>query len=126
MIATLLISVPEETTKKPFREALTIMHKKLDLIGFVIFAGATTTFLLAITWGGSKFQWSSANIIGLLCGSLGLTIAFVLWSKRVGSDALIPLNYLRRPPMAVGSVVMFLQAGVTQMIPYFLPVWFQA
>ncbi|KAH8879153.1 MFS general substrate transporter [Thozetella sp. PMI_491] len=126
VLATLMISVPEETTKPPLRKALCSMHKKLDPIGFVIFAGATTTFLLAITWGGSKFDWSSATIVGLVLGSAGLIVAFTFWIKRAGNDALIPLLCLCRPSVAVGSLIMFLQAGTTQMIPYFLPLWFQA
>jgi hypothetical protein len=123
---TLIVSIPEETKKPPLREAVASLHKKLDPIGFVIFAATTTTFLLGITWGGSKFEWSSATIIGLLCGSVGLTIAFALWTAQAGNDALIPLPCLYRQPVVVGSVVMFLQGGATQMIPYFLPLWFQA
>lgn len=124
--ATLPIPIPEQSAKPPLREAFTGLHKKLDGIGFIIFAGATAMLLLALTWGGGKFEWSSATIIGLLCGTVGLTAVFAFWIKRCGNDALIPPSSLCRRAVAVGSVVMFFQGGVTQMIPYFLPFWFQA
>lgn len=82
--------------------------------------------LLALTWGGSLYSWSSPTIVGLLCGAAGLTIVFAFWIRRLGDDALMPPSSLCRKSVAVGSVVMFLQGGATQMIPYFLPFWFQA
>lgn len=127
MAATLPIPIPEQSAKPPLREAFTGLHKKLDAVGFVIFAGLTTMLLLALTWGGGQqFDWSSPTIIGLLCGAAGLTAVFALWVRRAGDDALIPPSSLRRRAVSVGSVVMFLQGGATQMIPYFLPFWFQA
>ncbi|GAB1316331.1 hypothetical protein MFIFM68171_06541 [Madurella fahalii] len=124
--ATLPIAIPEQTPKPPLHEAFTALHKKLDGIGFIIFAGLTTMLHFATTWGGGLYEWSSPTIIGLLCGTAGLTLVFAVWIRRAGDDALIPPSSLCRRPVAVGSAVMFLQGGVTQMIPYFLPFWFQA
>ncbi|KXX80343.1 putative HC-toxin efflux carrier TOXA [Madurella mycetomatis] len=123
--ATLPITIPEQTPKPPFHEAIAALQK-LDGIGFVIFAGLTTMLLFATTWGGGLYEWSSPTIIGLLCGAVGLTVVFGAWIRHAGDDALIPPSSLRRRSVAVGSVVMFLQGGATQMIPYFLPFWFQA
>lgn len=126
LAATLPLPIPEQSAKPPFREGFARLHKKLDAVGFLIFAGFTTMLLLGLTWGGGRFPWASPTIIGLLCGAAGLTVVFMLWIKRSGDDALIPLSSLRRRAVAVGSLVMFLQGGVMQMIPYFLPFWFQA
>lgn len=123
--ATFPITIPEQMPKPPFHKAITALHK-LDGIGFVIFAGLTSMLLFATTWGGGSYEWSSPTIIGLLCGAAGLTVVFGVWIRHAGDDALIPPSSLRRRPVAIGSVVMFLQGGVTQMIPYFLPFWFQA
>src|SRR5688572_1244192 len=125
MLITLLLPIPEQSAKRPFRNALADLHKILDPIGFAIFAGATSMFLLAITWGGSKFIWSSPTIIGLLCGSIGLTGVFALWIRHAGDDALIPPSSIGCRHVYVGSIFMYLQGGTTQMIPYFLPFWFQ-
>jgi hypothetical protein len=126
MAATLPISIPEQSPKPPVREAMHDLHRKLDATGFIIFAGLTSMLLFATTWGGGMYPWSSPTIIGLLCGATALAVVFAFWVKRAGEDALIPLSSIRRRSVAVGSVVMFLQGGATQMIPYFLPFWFQA
>ncbi len=126
LATTLPIPIPEQSTKPQFREACTGLYKKLDVTGFMIFAGVTAMLLQALTWGGGQFAWSSPTIIGLLCGTVGLTAVFAFWIKRCGTDALIPPSTLCRQEVAVGSIVMFLQGGATQMIPYFLPFWFQA
>ncbi|KAL2164961.1 hypothetical protein VTH06DRAFT_257 [Thermothelomyces fergusii] len=126
LAATLPIPIPEQSGKPPLREAFAGWHRKLDPVGFVIFAAAAAMLLMAVTWGGGRFKWSSPTIIGLLCGSVGTVALFVFWITRRGNDALIPPSSFRRRSVAVGSVVMFLQAGTMQMIPYFLPFWFQA
>ncbi|KAL2153675.1 hypothetical protein VTH82DRAFT_4830 [Thermothelomyces myriococcoides] len=126
LAATLSIPIPEQSAKALPREAFADLHKKLDPMGFVMFSGAAAMLLLAVTWGGSQFEWSSPIIIGLLCGTVGLAALFAFWIMKRGNDALIPPSSFRRRSVAVGSVVMYLQVGTMQMIPYFLPFWFQA
>ncbi len=126
LVATLPIAIPEQTAKPPLREACVGLHKKLDVGGFILFAGLTTMFLLSLTWGGGRFRWSSPTIIGLLCGTAALVALFSFWIRHMGNNALMPVSSLRRRAVAVGSLVMFFQGGATQMIPYFLPFWFQA
>jgi hypothetical protein len=126
MAMTLLIPIPEHMPKPPWDQAVMSMRTKLDPVGFVLFAGAATSLLLVTTWGGATYAWSSATIIGLLCGCGGLGVAFVLWICHAGDNALIPPSAFRQRSVSVGSVFMFLQGGATQMIPYYLPFWFQA
>ncbi|AEO64679.1 uncharacterized protein THITE_47305 [Thermothielavioides terrestris NRRL 8126] len=124
--ATLPIAIPEQSAKPPLAEACRGLHRKLDPVGAVVFAGLATMLLLSLTWGGERFAWSSPTVVGLLCGAAGLLGVLALWIARRGADALIPPASLRRRSVAVGSVVMFLQGGATQVVPYFLPFWFQA
>jgi hypothetical protein len=126
MIITVFMRIPEQVEKPPLRESIVNLHHTIDYIGFAILAWATVLFILAISWGGVGYAWSSPTIIVLLCGSVGLTIFFGHWIVRLGDAALIPPASLCRRPVVWGSAVMFLQGGSTQMIPYFLPFWFQA
>ena len=126
MATTLLMPIPDHMPKPSWGEAIRRMRTQLDPIGFVLFACFAGTLLLATTWGGGVYAWSSATIIGLLCGCAGFGLVFVLWIYHAGDNALIPPSILRRRSVAVGSVLMFLQGGATQMIPYYLPFWFQA
>ena len=123
---TLPISIPEQAAKPSLREAVIGLYKKLGAVGFTIFSALTTMLLLALTWGGGRYPWSCPTVLGLLCCTAGLAIPFMLWIRRIGNDGLMPPSSLRRRAVAVGSLVMFFQGGATQMIPYFLPFWFQA
>ncbi|KAF3763010.1 putative MFS transporter [Cryphonectria parasitica EP155] len=126
IVTTLLIPIPDHMPKPAWDEAVLSMRTKLDPVGFVLFAGAATSVLLATTWGGTTYAWSSATIIGLFCGFAALSVVFTLWILHAGENALIPPSTFRRRSVTFGSAFMFLQGGATQMISYYLPYWFQA
>ncbi|KAI0127010.1 major facilitator superfamily-domain-containing protein [Xylariales sp. AK1849] len=126
MATTFVMPIPEHTPKPPWNEALKRARIRLDPVGFILFAGTAISLLLATTWGGSTYAWSSATIIGLLCGFAALAVVFMLWIRQAGDNALIPLSVLGQRAVWAGGLVMFLQGGMTQMIPYYLPFWFQA
>ncbi|KAF5011029.1 hypothetical protein FDECE_2836 [Fusarium decemcellulare] len=67
---------------------------KLDLIGFCLFAPASIMILMALDWGGSRYPWGSAPVIGLLCGGAVGAIIFALWERKVGDDAMIPASVI--------------------------------
>ncbi len=39
---------------------------RLDVIGALLMAVAATALLLALSWGGSTYPWTSLQVIGLL------------------------------------------------------------
>ncbi|KAM7223550.1 Major facilitator superfamily domain containing protein [Rhypophila decipiens] len=126
MVITAAIKLPELNAKAPLRQALKTLHRKLDPLGFFLFAAATIMLLLVITWGGGHLAWSSPTIIGLLCGGL-VVLALFVWSAKVQQDqSLIPPSCFHRRSVFIASFLMFLQGGATQIIPFFLPLWFQA
>ncbi|MGO3325398.1 MDR family MFS transporter [Gordonia sp. (in: high G+C Gram-positive bacteria)] len=55
---------------------------KLDYLGMVLIAAATTTLVLMCTWGGHTYDWLSPQIIGLAVSSIVLAVAFVFAEKR--------------------------------------------
>lgn len=79
-----------------------------DLIGAVLFIAGLISFILATTWGGVTYAWSSSTIIGLLVGSILITIAFVtneFWQKE---RALIVVRVLKNRDMWVNCLWLFL------------------
>jgi hypothetical protein len=122
----LLIYIPEQTAKPPLREILPQLHKKLDFAGFLLFAAGCIMFLLTLNWGGTAYSWNSANIIGLLVGSVVATALFVAWSIYMQDHALMPPNIMKQRALYIGCAISGLQGGATIMMGYYLPVWFQA
>lgn len=53
--------------------------------GIIVMIGSTVSILLAITWGGLQFPWTSAHVlVPLIVGALGIIVFFVLemyWLK---------------------------------------------
>ncbi|KAK8150068.1 hypothetical protein G3M48_004272 [Beauveria asiatica] len=121
-----VIKIAEQSDKSAFSQGLKKLPSTLDPMGFFLFAGGITMLLLALTWGGNQYSWTSAVIIGLLCGGLVASLAFCVWVWFKGEAALIPPSSLTQRSVYIGSLVIFLQGGASQAVPFFLPLWFQA
>ncbi len=122
----LLLYIPEQTTKPPLREILPQLHKKLDFVGFCLFAPACIMFLIALNFGGTSHAWNSATVISLLCGSVVTTCLFIGWSIFMQDNALMPPSMMKQKVLLIGCCISALQGGATIMMGYYLPVWFQA
>ena len=99
--------------------------QRLDLPGFVLFIPAVVMLLLAVQWGGTKYSWNSATVIGLLCGFVGMMAIFIAWQWYAQDEASIPPRILMNQNVAVACIVSFFMFGSLQLIVYFLPIWFQ-
>ncbi|MDN6201070.1 MAG: MFS transporter [Micrococcaceae bacterium] len=63
---------------------------KIDVVGMMMMGIATTTLVLACTWGGNTYAWDSPEILGLFAATLVFAVAFVLVERKV-SEPVIPL-----------------------------------
>ncbi len=126
IIVIAIAKIAEQAEKSIFREGLQRLPRTLDPIGFVLFAGGVTMLLLALAWGGNGASWSSATIVGMLCGGFVTVFVFCVWVWRKGDEALIPPSSLLRRSVYTGCIVIFFQGGASQATPFFLPLWFQA
>ncbi|KAJ0119718.1 major facilitator superfamily transporter [Diaporthe amygdali] len=81
-----LISIPFLLTLKPKVETLGQKLARVDWIGSAIFMTSATLFLIAISWGGTQFEWSSAATIApLLVGAIGL-LGTAAWEKYMAKE----------------------------------------
>ncbi|KAK9312057.1 major facilitator superfamily domain-containing protein [Lipomyces starkeyi] len=119
----LFISVPNKDAK-----GQTFINRllKLDLIGFLLFAPAAILFILALEWGGTRYAWKSATIIGLFCGSFGTLLVFVAWQHRMGDKAMIPLTIIKRRVIWSSCIHFAFFMGAMLTATYYLPLYFQA
>jgi hypothetical protein len=83
-------------------------------------------FLMALEWGGTKYAWNSATVIGLLCGAAGTLVIFAIWEYRLGDDAMIPYPMLRKREVWSSCMVIALFFGGLLTFTYYLPIYFQA
>ncbi|KAF1738824.1 Efflux pump mlcE [Beauveria bassiana] len=118
-----MMRLPEPSNKPPMLQALKALPTKIDLVGFVQFSGAVVMLLFALTWGGSKLPWSSPTIIGMLCGGFALLLVFGFWVRYKKEGALITPSCLKQLSIYIGGLVVCLQGGASQAVPFYLPLW---
>jgi Fungal trichothecene efflux pump (TRI12) len=100
--------------------------RSFDIPGFTIFAAAAIMFLLAIEWGGTRYKWDSATVIGLFCGSGGALVAFLLWEHRQGDAAMIPLSMLSQRIVWSSCLTYFFLCANMMCTSFYMAIYFQA
>lgn len=122
-----LLMSPIPKKRKDHDAKLTVMQSidKLDPLGFVTFAPTCVMFLLALEWGGKKYAWDSALIIGLFCGAAGMLAVFIFCEYRRSDTAMIPLGLFRERVVYCSCLVSMFQFGAIQTSAYYMPIWFQ-
>lgn len=68
------VTIPEQTNKGKVSSVFKAIHKKLDLIGFVIFAPAAIQLLLALQYDGNQYAWNNSIVVGLFCGAAATAV----------------------------------------------------
>ena len=97
-----------------------------DPIGTAIFMPAIICLLLALQWGGSKYEWSNGRIIALFVLFGVLIISFLVVQYIQKDDATVPLRIMKkRSVWAAGLFAFAIGASFTANV-YFMPMWFQA
>lgn len=122
----LLIPIPDYRVDGYGTQTVIQNLQKLDLVGFVLFTPTTLMFIFALEWGGTKFAWGSATIIGLFCGSFGNLLLFLFWEYCMGPDAMIPLSLIRQRIIWSSCINMACFVGCAFVVTYYLPIYFQA
>ncbi|KAI9705762.1 MAG: hypothetical protein M1820_005010 [Bogoriella megaspora] len=102
---------------------------EIDYLGIVLLCGFIVSIVMAISFGGTEYDWNSGQIIALF------VVAFVLFwlflaqqAFTIGTTAehrVFPMHFLKSSTM----IVLFLEVacqGVCVFVPvYFLPLYFQ-
>ncbi|KAL7928393.1 major facilitator superfamily domain-containing protein [Trichoderma chlorosporum] len=121
----LLTTIPDRRIKTE-GSLLQVISSKLDLNGFAILSPAALMILLAVQWGGSKYAWNSATIIGLFCGGVVMGIIFIFWEMRVGNNAMIPLDLIRQRVIWTSCLTMLFLICTVFTTAFYLPIYFQS
>ncbi|WP_422388688.1 MDR family MFS transporter [Afipia carboxidovorans] len=75
-------------------------RRKVDWTGGFLLMIAAVVFLLALTWGGHKFDWLSPTILGMIGSAVVLLAGFVLHARSV-DEPFLPLSLIS------GSVIPY-------------------
>jgi EmrB/QacA subfamily drug resistance transporter len=96
----------------------------IDYVGSGLLIGAVTCIVLVTTWGGTEYEWSSPEIIGLSLAGI-VSMSLFVWQERRAPEPILPLRLFRDSIFTVSSAASFL-VGLTMFGSIiFLPVFLQ-
>ncbi|MFD4854964.1 MFS transporter [Streptomyces atratus] len=99
------------------------VRPRLDILGALLLAAASTCLVLLTSWGGTEYAWGSRTILGLAAGAAGTALLFVVVEHRA-AEPIIPLRLFRdsifNVTALVGAVVGVALFGAASYLPTFL------
>lgn len=98
-----------EPSSNQINRALPLRSKfqHMDAFGTLVFLGSISSLLLALQWGGQKFQWHDPKIIGLFVSFGGLAVIFCILQWTRGEFATIPVRVVKKRSIYMGAFVLF-------------------
>ncbi|KOV62328.1 MFS transporter [Streptomyces sp. MMG1121] len=111
-VVTVVLKLPKPATRG-----------RLDVLGALLLAAASTCLVLLTSWGGTEYAWGSRQIVGLGAGALAATVLFLV-AERFAAEPLIPLRLfcdcVFNVSGLVGLVIGVALFGAASYLPTFL------
>ncbi|MFJ2745798.1 MFS transporter [Streptomyces sp. NPDC087440] len=99
------------------------IRPRLDIMGAILLAAASTCLVLITSWGGTEYDWDSRVILGLAAGAAGTSLLFLV-VEHYAAEPIIPLRLFRDSIFnitgLVGAVVGVALFGAASYLPTFL------
>ncbi|MFE7035731.1 MFS transporter [Streptomyces sp. NPDC057621] len=96
---------------------------RLDVVGALLLAAASTCLVLLTSWGGTEYAWGSRVVLGLAAGAVASTVLFLVAEHRA-AEPLIPLRLFRdgvfNVTALVGVIVGVALFGAASYLPTYL------
>lgn len=96
----------------------------IDYLGAVLVVLTATTFLLALTLGGSRYPWDSPRILGLL-GVSAVSLAIFLWVESRAAEPILPLRLFSIPTFRMATLGAFVMSMAFLGVVMFMPLYMQ-
>lgn len=98
---------------------------RLDFPSGVLVLLATTPLMLALTWGGTSYSWSSTLILSLFGLSAMVWVALAIRLAHA-IEPLIPLSVLRNPVVAMATMAVFFGMAASIAVAVYTPIYLQS
>ncbi len=96
----------------------------IDIAGFALLIGATCSFMLLLSWGGSAYAWLSPQILGLAAVTCAMLLALIP-VERAAAEPALPARLFADRVFSCGVGAMTLMSGALFGGLVFLPLFFQ-
>jgi MFS family permease len=97
---------------------------RLDWLGALLMVAAALALMLAMTWGGVRFAWTSWPIAALIAGSAALWLLFA-WRIAAAAEPFVPLMVLNDRSVAGIVAASFFSIGTVAGLAFFMPLYLE-
>ncbi|MFF4367616.1 MDR family MFS transporter [Streptomyces sp. NPDC001594] len=97
---------------------------RIDYLGIALVAVGSSALILATSWGGNEYPWTSGVIVGLLAGGV-LALALFCLAETRAAEPMLPMRLFRNPVFTVCSVLSFVVGFAMLGAMTFLPTYLQ-
>ncbi|KAI4199284.1 MAG: hypothetical protein LQ346_002593 [Caloplaca aetnensis] len=100
--------------------------RRIDWIGNTLFVASVVAVLIALSWAGTVYAWSTFRIIvPLVLGFVGFAVFLLYESSKFCAEPTMPVHLFTNRTSLVAFILTFLHSVVTIWALYFLPIYFQ-
>lgn len=96
----------------------------IDWVGAGLLVAGVSSLLLALSWGGNEYAWTSGVILGLFAAGVVLGVLFLLQESRV-AEPILPLRLFRNRTFSLANLAGFVLGLVMFGSIIFIPLYLQ-
>lgn len=109
------------------KEPMTTKLRRIDYLGNSILMGAVVAILVALSYGGARYSWSSwRTVLSLVLGFVGLFAFQVYEATKWCVEPTMPPRLFNNRTSVAAFAVTFLHGMILVLQIYFMPLYFQA
>ncbi|KAJ7730807.1 transporter [Mycena metata] len=99
---------------------------RMDYVGAILIAGAVTTLVLALQWGGNTKPWGDKAVIICFVFAAVLSAVFIGWESYMGDRAMAPTAIFKSRSIYSLLSYSFLSRFSLLIYSYYIPIFYQA
>ena len=93
---------------------------EMDLLGTAVLIPGVVCLLIALQWGGSKYQWSSPRIIILLVIAAMMIVGFIVIQIWKQDKATVPPRIIKQRSVVYSVCYVFHAGGAVNVFEYYV------
>ncbi|KAJ1936692.1 hypothetical protein EC988_008122, partial [Linderina pennispora] len=98
--------------------------KRVDFIGIAVLVVGVVMFLLALSFGGKEYPWSSPTVICLLVFGILVILAFAVLEWKVPSEPIMPMRLFQNRNVGLMLVLNIFLGAVVFGPTFYIPIYF--
>ncbi|CAN9240191.1 unnamed protein product [Alternaria alternata] len=97
----------------------------IDFFGAFLALAGSALLVLALTWAGGQYAWSSAYVVATLVVGVAVSVSFIIWQWKCTKVPLIPMTIFTSRVVNGAGITMFVNGWNFLVQVYYIPSFYQ-